>query len=135
MDYDPQAAGVEDHLLLKVARVQLEHFTGSDPSCRALQLPEGVMLRYTMCRSLFFYLKTGIKDGKIATRIFASDSPYDRQKANIGEVLTPMFEARAEMTHLKKIERLVHEWVEFVRENMDDDTKFRSFAMDETPAE
>lgn len=126
MDPHDQPTG-EDQVAYEVTRNHLQHFTNSDPRCRGLQLPEGLLLRYTLSHALYFYLRTGIRDGKICTRIFASDSPYDRQKTGIGEVLTPMFEARADVAHLKKVERLLYAWVDFVKEAPDDEISFKSF--------
>jgi hypothetical protein len=76
---------------------------------------------------LFFYLRTAIDNGKIKTQIFASDSPYDRQRAGIGTVVTPMFEARADYEHLQKLERLIRDWVDFVKEAPDFAGDFQSF--------
>src|SRR5207248_1189588 len=97
---------VEDRVVLQATRNQLEHFQGADPHCRAVQLPEGIMLRYNQARSLYFYLRTGLEGGNILTRVFASDSPYDRQKTGIGEVTTPMFDPRADHIHLEKLQQL-----------------------------
>src|SRR5262249_31205239 len=91
-----------------------EHFSNADPRCRSLQLPEGVLLRYTGLGSLYFYLRSGMVDGKIATSVYASDSPYERQKALIGEGRTPIFESHAAAGHLRRVEKLVRTWVEFV---------------------
>src|SRR5262245_36097685 len=111
----------DDDVVVEVNRTQLQHFTGDDPRCRALQLPEGILLRYNLSESMYFYLRTQIEDGKIATRVFASDSPYEQQKASIGKILTPMFEAKADFNHLEKVKRLLHSWVEFVQEGVDID--------------
>jgi hypothetical protein len=86
----------EDTILHETNRMQVEHFRDADPRCRAMQLPEGVLLRYMLSRSLCFYLRSGVRDGNITTRVFASDSPYDRQKTDIGEVRTPMFAPQAD---------------------------------------
>ena len=106
---------------------QLRLLTEADPRCRGLQLPEGIMLRYNLAGSLYFYLKTGVRNGKIATRIFASDSPYDREKAAIGEVETPMFEPEADLKHLEEARRMLHAWVEFVREDPESEREFQTF--------
>ena len=45
-----------------------------------------IILRHTRSRSLYFYLRTQVEDGKIKTQVFATDSPYDRQKTSIGSV-------------------------------------------------
>jgi hypothetical protein len=102
--------------LTPAARIQAEHFEQADPRCRSLQLPEGVLLRYAALGSLYFYLRSGVDDGKIVTAVHASDSPYERHKALIGEVRTPMFEPHADARHLAKVEKLVRAWVDFVGE-------------------
>jgi hypothetical protein len=117
----------EDQLVMEVIGSQLEHFRHIDPPCRGLELPDGILLRHTVSKSLYFYLRTGVEDGKISTMVFASDSPYDRQKAGIGSVSTPMFEQRADQVHLEKLEKLIREWVEFVREDPNSWRDFQSF--------
>ena len=123
----------EAGLALQTTRSQLQHFPAADPRCRALQLPEGVLLRYTLAQALYFYLRTGVAEGKLRTRVYASDSPYDRTKTDIGEVTTPMFEPQADPAHLGKLERLLRGWVEFVRDGPDPDAPFTSFAVHEQP--
>jgi hypothetical protein len=130
-----EAVSSNDRVVYEVTRNQLEHFTGNDPRCRGLQLPEGLMLRYTLSKALYFYLRSGVREGKISTHVFASDTPYDRQKTPIGEVLTPMFDAQADRTHLKKVEALLFAWVDFVKEGADDELGFKSFTMGEKGAE
>ena len=118
----------EDARVLDVMRHQLQHFQEADPRCRALQLPEGLMLRYTLSQALYFYLRTGVAEGQLRTRVYASDSPYDRCKADVGEVLTPMFEAVADRVHLDKLERLLRSWVDFVKEDVGlEEGDFKSF--------
>jgi hypothetical protein len=102
--------------LARLARLHKDHFTAADPCCRSLELPEGLLLRYTAAQALYFYLRTGVNDGKIVTAVYASDCPYERQKALVGEASTPMFEPRADLTHLRKVEELVRAWVEFVKD-------------------
>jgi hypothetical protein len=119
----------EEKIAFELTRNHLQHFTNADPRCRGLQLPEGLLLRYTLSHALYFYLRTDVRDGKICTRVFASDSPYDRQRTSIGEVQTPLFEPRADANHLVKVERLLHSWVDFVRESPDDEITFKSFAV------
>src|SRR5687767_5424493 len=116
-DFSPTS---EDRVVVEVNRHQIQHFTEADARCRALELPEGIMLRYNLTESLFFYLKTGVQNGAIITRAFASDTPYERQKTPIGEVRTPMFEAGADRVHLEKVEQLLYSWVEFVKHDHDD---------------
>jgi hypothetical protein len=131
MNPSDQPAGEEEEIAYEVTRNHLLHFTNSDPRCRGLQLPEGVLQRYTLSRALYFYLRTGIRDGKTWTRVFASDSPYDRQKATIGDVLTPNFDPRADVTHPMKVQKLVLSWVDFVKESPDDEVAFRNFPVEE----
>jgi hypothetical protein len=122
----------ENNILSEASSAQLRHFRESDPHCRALELPEGIMLRYTQARALYFYLRSVVKEGKLTTRVFASDSPYDRQKTNIGEVSTPMFEPQADHNHLMKLQKLLHSWVEFVQDAPNVDQDFRSFQVEES---
>jgi hypothetical protein len=120
-----------DQIVSEVNRAHLQHFVEADPHCRALQLPEGIMLRYTLAQAFYFYLRTGIHDGKIRTSVFASDSPYERQKAAIGEVGTPMFEPQADLQHLRKVERLLRAWVDFIRETSEAGQSFKSFPLED----
>lgn len=106
---------------------QLEHFRNIDPPCRGMGLPDGILLRHTLSRALYFYLRTRVEEGKIKTQVFASDSPYDRQKATIGSVTTPMFEERSDGAHMEKLEDLIRQWVEFVQEDLVGGPDFQSF--------
>jgi hypothetical protein len=96
-------------------------------STGAASRPNGQFLRYTLAQALYFHLRTGVAEGKIRTRVYASDSPYDRMKTDIGEVATPMFEPQADAKHLTKLERLLREWVKFVKDGPDFDEPFTSF--------
>jgi hypothetical protein len=122
-------ASGEEKIVLEVTQTQLEHFTNAAPHCRALQLPEGIILRYTLSHALYFYLRTEVSDGKMKTIVFSSDSPYDWQKARIGEVSTPMFEAQADLIHLRKLEKLLRSWVEFIQDDPDSASDFKSFEL------
>jgi hypothetical protein len=124
---DDGKAGNDDRIVVEVIGSQIEHFRNIDPPCKGLGLPDGVLLRHTQSRSLYFYLRTRVDNGKIVTQVFASDSPYDRQKAGIGSVMTPMFESAADFNHMQKLEQLIREWVEFVNEEPDFDHDFQSF--------
>jgi hypothetical protein len=124
---DVSKTGKEDRIVVEMIGNQLEHFRNINPPCRGLELPDGVLLRHTQSRSLYFYLRTAVENGKIRTQVFASDSPYDRQKTSIGAVVTPMFETDADSNQLRKIEKLVREWVEFVHEEPDFAHDFQSF--------
>jgi hypothetical protein len=113
--------------VVQVISHQLEHFRQIEPPCRGMELPDGIILRHTFSRSLYFYLRTRVEDGKIKTQVFASDSPYDRQKASIGSVMTAMFEERSEHAHLEKLENLIRLWVEFVQDEPNLGHDFHSF--------
>jgi len=124
-EYAPDDASVVSH----ATSTQLQHFTETDPHCRALQLPDGIMLRYTLSHSLYFYLRTGVNNGNITTTVFASDTPYDRTKADIGVVITPMFEPDADGNHLVKLKKLLYSWVGFTSADEDADEGFKSFSL------
>ena len=116
-----------EQIVGEVISNQLEHFRTIEPPCRGLELPDGILLRHTRSRSLFFYLRTRVEDGKIKTQVFATDSPYDRQKTSIGSVITAMFEHQADHAHLEKLENLIRTWVEFVQEEPESGQDFQSF--------
>ena len=103
-----------DDPLVRMTRTQIRHFRTAH--CRTLELPEGVLLRYTLVPSLYFYLRSGVQDGQIRTELYASDSAYERQKTAIGQVRTPLFDSQADREHLNKIERLLRNWVRFVEQ-------------------
>jgi hypothetical protein len=117
----------EDRIVVEVIGNQLEHFQKINPPCRGLELPDGILLRHTQSASLYFYLRTGVDNGKIKTQVFATDSPYDRQKASIGIVVTPMFEDGADFNHMEKLEHMVRGWVNFVQEDPEHAGDFQSF--------
>jgi hypothetical protein len=125
--FDNGAKCSEDRIVVEVISNQLVHFRNIDPPCRGLELPDGILLRHTQSQSLYFYLRTTVDNGKIKTQVFATDSPYDRQKANIGTVVTPMFEAQADRNHLEKLEVLIRDWVVFVQDTPGVDRDFQSF--------
>ncbi len=127
---DDGRSSTEDQLVVEVISNQLEHFRNINPPCRGMELPDGILLRHTRSQSLYFYLRTGVDNGKIRTQVFASDSPYDRQKATIGTVITPMFEVRADFEHLEKLERLIRQWVDFVAQEIDEGMDFQSFNLE-----
>ena len=117
----------EEQIVVEAISTQLEHFRHIEPPCRGLELPDGIILRHSLSRSLYFYLRTKVEDGKIKTQVFASDSPYERQKASIGSVVTPMFENQADQAHLEKLESLIRDWVEFAKDEPDSGRDFHSF--------
>jgi hypothetical protein len=117
----------DDQTIVEIIDHQLEHFRNIQPPCRGMELPDGIILRHTLSRSLYFYLRTRVEDGKIKTQVFATDSPYDRQKTSIGSVTTAMFEFRADQVHLERLETLIRKWVEFVQEEPDCGRDFQSF--------
>ena len=124
-------------IIVESSRAQLEYFTQVDSRCRGVQLPEGVMLRYVSAKSLFFYLRTGLHDGKIVTHVYATDSPYDMQKCCIGAVTTALFDLGsqrfdplADQHQVSKLENFLNAWVEFIGESTDDAERFSSFHLD-----
>ena len=46
-------------------------------------------------------------------------------------MLTPIFDPRADVTHLMKVQKLVLSWVDFVKESPDDEVAFRNFPVEE----
>jgi hypothetical protein len=96
-----------------------------------MQLPDGILLRHNLSQDLYFYIRTQVEDGKIKSRVFASDSPYDRQKAEIGAIESPMFDPKADALHLEKLERLLQSWVEFVGSEADLAQEFQSFVLND----
>jgi hypothetical protein len=121
----------ERELVGEVIQAQLVHFRNSDPPCRGVELPDGVLLRHTQSAALYFYLKTVVENAAFRTHVFASDSPYDRQKAGIGMVSTPMFERGAEYVHLEKVEVLIRGWVDFVKRDPAAEKDFQSFTFED----
>jgi hypothetical protein len=116
-----------DQLVVEAIGSQLAYFKKINPPCRGLELPDGILLRSTRSASLYFYLRTGVDNGKLKTHVFASDSPYDRQKTAIGTVVTPMFEPGADYDHLMQLENLIRGWVDFVQDEPDVTRDFQSF--------
>jgi hypothetical protein len=121
----------EQQIADQINRSHLRELERSDRRCRAMQLPEGVMLRYTLSGSLYFYLLTSVTEGSISTRVFASDTPYERQKTVIGQARTPMFDPDADRNHLEKLKKMLHSWVDFVRSDVEADRDFFSFQVDD----
>ena len=120
----------EERIVTEVISTQLEHFRNIKPPCLGLELPDGILLRHTQSPSLYFYLRTHIDNGKIKTQVYATDSPYERQKASIGTVMTPMFDAGCDFRHLEKLEDLIRQWVEFVDIQPNPEREFDSFKVD-----
>ena len=60
----------EDRIVVEVISNQLEHFQKINPPCRGLELPDGILLRHTQSASLYFYLRTGVDNGKIKATWF-----------------------------------------------------------------
>jgi hypothetical protein len=121
----------EEVLTAEMANAQLRYLVEADTHCRAMQLPEGMLLRYTGLQAMYFYLRNGIRDGKLTTRVFASDSAYEQQKISIGEVTTPMFESQADRRHSTKVRRVLYSWISFVREDVDGEEEFKTFSVEE----
>ena len=58
-----------DRLVVEVIGSQLTYFKNIDPPCRGLELPDGILLRSTRSASLYFYLRTGVDNGRIKTHM------------------------------------------------------------------
>ncbi|MEK6233281.1 MAG: hypothetical protein N2C14_01065, partial [Planctomycetales bacterium] len=54
----------------KVSENQLANFTEDNDKCAGVQLPKGVMLRYNLAESLYFYLETNVDGGRLKTVVF-----------------------------------------------------------------
>lgn len=126
---DAQTPSAEEAAIDGAMTYQLEHFRSARPPCQGVRMPDGVLLRHAQSRSLYFFLRTVVENGSIRTQVYASDSPYDRQKAAIGLVSTPMFAPRADYAQLEKVEGLIRDWVEFVNEQPDSGREFQSFTL------
>src|SRR5437660_6887142 len=117
----------QSHIVEEFQHRQLEQLRQADPRCRVMEMPDGVLLRYTLAQSLYFYLRSRVEDGKLTTRVWASDSPYDRQKAHVGDVLTPMFSEQADANQLRKVLALLRDWVRFVADDLGEGNEFVAF--------
>jgi hypothetical protein len=112
---------------------QLEQLRQADPRCRVLEMPDGVLLRYTLAQSLFFYLRSRVEDGKLNTRVWASDSPYDRQKAHVGDVISPLFKQESEANHMRRVLAMLRDWVRFVADDAEQGSEFVAFQVGNPP--
>lgn len=124
----------QDRVITRVNRKQVEHFGSTDSTCRALRLPDGVLLRYTLHPSLYFFLTSENSDGHVVTRVFATDSPYDRRKIKIGEAITTMFDRpEAEPDHLQQVEVLLRTWLDFLVDDPNAQEDFKVFGLKPGP--
>ena len=125
----------EEEMANSATQNQLAHFADKD-KCQGIQLPKGVMLRYNLSTALYFYLETGILDGAIRTKVYASDSPYDKgNRVLVSDVGTPMFSESDQdpgEEHSGKVEAVVNDWVRFVDDDVefDEASPFTSFEME-----
>jgi hypothetical protein len=118
----------DERLITRVNRNQVDHFSRADSTCRALNLPDGVLLRYVPLPTLFFFLASENADGHVVTSVFASDSAYDRRKIKLGEVRTPMFDqAESEPNHIQHVQVLLRSWIDFLREDLQSAEEFKVF--------
>lgn len=127
----------DDTILLEVNQSQLNYFTKADDKCRGLQLPEGILLRYNLAKSLYFYLRTSVEDGQVVTRVYSSDTPFEYRKCVIGEVATPLFDRAGHQFDLEvdrkqvdKLRNLLTTWVTFVCDDLEANSGFSAFALD-----
>lgn len=93
---------------------QLEHFRNMSPRCRGVELPDGIILCPAPTQSLYFYLRTRAEGDEIMTQVFASDSPYDRQKAAIGSAFMSRTDYKSSL-FINSINNLMNDWIEFIR--------------------
>ena len=120
--------GEDERLITRVNSTQVEHFARSDSTCRALHLPDGVLLRYTLLPSLYFFLASENVDGHVVTSVYASDSAYERKKIKVGQVQTPMFDqTEAEPDHIQHVQGLLRSWIDFLREDSPDGEEYKIF--------
>lgn len=130
----------DDSVLAEVNQSQLRYFTTADQRCRGLELPEGILLRYNMAKSLYFYLRTSVEDGAVITKAYSSDTPFDYRKVVIGEVSTPMFDKKShqfdgdvDRKQIEKLRTLLHAWVNFIADTAAASFAFSSFSMESQP--
>jgi len=128
----------EEEVIERVSKKNLAQFTQDHDKCQGIQLPKGVMLRYNLAESLFFYLETMVDGGKIRTSVFASSTPYAKEnRVLVGEIATPIFdpgnmEQDSNALHSGKVEQAVTDWVAFVSPvtEVDESRPFTSFAVE-----
>ena len=127
----------EEEVIDKASKNQLAAFTEDREKCAGIQLPKGVMLRYNLAESLYFYLETGVDGGKLKTSVFASNSPYEKaNRVMVSEIATPIFDEQTNedcnVVHSRKVEGAVNDWIAFVDDNAeaDEDAPFTSFALE-----
>jgi hypothetical protein len=58
-----------DQFVVEAIGSQLAYFKNINPPCRGLELPDGILLRSTRSASLYFYLRTGVDNGRIKTHM------------------------------------------------------------------
>lgn len=127
----------EEEMVNRVTQNQLAQFADKRDKCAGIQLPKGVMLRYNLAESLYFYLESGVDGGKIRTCVYASSSPYEKtNRVMVGEIATPIFdEETAEdcnVVHSRKVESAVNDWIDFVSDDVeaDESAPFTSYTLE-----
>ncbi|QGJ69782.1 Hypothetical protein PBC10988_14690 [Planctomycetales bacterium 10988] len=128
----------EEEVIDRYSKGQLAHFSeASKEKVQGIQLPKGVMLRYNLAESLYFYLETAVDGGGIVTKVYASNSPYEKDnRVMVGEMRTPIFDEKtgedSNVVHSRKVEQAVNDWISFVDDQaeVDEDQPFTSFAID-----
>jgi hypothetical protein len=109
-----QGATPEEKAASQASREQLTHLTSIEPQCHGVEVAEGILLRYLGEEPLYFFLKTSIVLGEIVTRIYSSDTPFEREQEFIRELRSPAGNPGADQAHLAKIEQVLHDYVIFV---------------------
>lgn len=104
----------EEKAASQASRQQLSHLTSIEPQCRGVEVAEGILLRYLGEEPLYFFLRTTVQLGELVTRVYASDTPFEREQEFIRELRTPSSEPQADKAHLAKVEQVVRDYVIFV---------------------
>lgn len=120
------AFGAPEEPVSVLAQYQLQHFTSIEPKCKGVELAEGILLRYRSEKPLFFFLRSFVEGEEIVTRIFSSDSAFDKEKTFVRELRTTNRERCADVVHLEQIERTLRDFVIFVADLADGEEPFMS---------
>jgi hypothetical protein len=112
----PKEQGVtpEEKAASQSSREQLSHLTSIEPHCHGVEVAEGILLRYLGEVPLYFFLRTSVVHGEIVTRIYSSDTPFEREQEFIRELRSPAGDPGADKAHLARIEQVLHDYVIFV---------------------
>lgn len=121
-----QGATPEEKAAAQASRQHLSHLTSIEPHCHGVEVAEGILLRYLGEVPLYFFLKTSLVLGEIVTRIYSSDTPFEREQEFVRELRSPSGDPGADKAHLAKIEQVLHDYVIFVGDADEDSDPFHS---------